>query len=568
MSETFNTHQVWFVKGSAAFLVGGKVYYGVVNGDPVNVMGDRIKIFSDRNLGTQLPNPIKTGPDGREVNKVWVGERHSIFVLNKFNVEQFQDLDRGESSGSGPPIKLTNIQGTNVITAEATPTISGYVDGQIYIFGKAAGSNTANVTLNIQGALEGAKPIKFNFNEEIAPGLFQDTAEIQVMYNSAGAPTTDHFAWVNSGRGISILTNVGGTANAITADGGPSIIGYVDGQHYQFKPTADNTGNVTLKVSNPSGFLPEHSIKSQGVEIPAGGIRSNNVYQVIYNSTGTVFELVVGFAGRLSIPLDTNGFPINTSRFTVASAATNANIWASPGGNEVDFTGTANVTDFPDAPRAGASRILHCAAACTFTNNANLAVMGAATFNAAGGDVVHVHAITTSTFRLTILKANGKAVIVIPAAFADRLLHIEDQKPDASQGGTFTSGAFQTRVLNTVVTNEITGASLSSNQITLPIGTYFIEASAPAFSVGGHKTKLQQISGTSVQIIGTVETAGAGVAAQTRSFVTGRFTIATTTILEVQHRCQTTKGSDGFGEAAVSLGAIEVYTVVKIWKVG
>ena len=49
------------------------------------------------------------------------------------------------------------------------------------------------------------------------------------------------------------------------------------------------------------------------------------------------------FPGALLSALNTNGFPINTSRFTVASAAATADIWASPGGNEIDFTGTATV---------------------------------------------------------------------------------------------------------------------------------------------------------------------------------------------------------------------------------
>jgi len=40
MSEVFNTNQVYFLKGSSAFNVGGKIYFGVVNGDPVNNVGD------------------------------------------------------------------------------------------------------------------------------------------------------------------------------------------------------------------------------------------------------------------------------------------------------------------------------------------------------------------------------------------------------------------------------------------------------------------------------------------------------------------------------------------------
>ena len=97
--------------------------------------------------------------------------------------------------------------------------------------------------------------------------------------------------------------------------------------------------------------------------------------------------------------------PLNFARSTVASHATTADIWAAS--NQINFTGTATVTDFPDAPQAGAERTLICAGACTFTNNANIAVQGAANYTAAAGDIVTVYAMTLSTFRVTIERANG-----------------------------------------------------------------------------------------------------------------------------------------------------------------
>jgi hypothetical protein len=94
---------------------------------------------------------------------------------------------------------------------------------------------------------------------------------------------------------------------------------------------------------------------------------------------------------------------INTKRASVASAAT-TNIWAALA-NEIDLTGTATITNFDAAPQAGASRVLHCAGACVFSHNANIFVQGNANFTAAAGDVIYVHAITTTTFRLTIRQA-------------------------------------------------------------------------------------------------------------------------------------------------------------------
>ncbi|MBF0162758.1 MAG: hypothetical protein HQL88_10780, partial [Magnetococcales bacterium] len=66
---------------------------------------------------------------------------------------------------------------------------------------------------------------------------------------------------------------------------------------------------------------------------------------------------------------------VDTTVVTVASAATTAAIWTALG-NIIQFTGSATVTDFPDAPQAGISRMLICAATPTFIHSASLAIQG------------------------------------------------------------------------------------------------------------------------------------------------------------------------------------------------
>jgi len=151
-------------------------------------------------------------------------------------------------------------------------------------------------------------------------------------------------------------------------------------------------------------------------------------------------------------------------------------------------------------------------------------------------------------------------------AFAFSLFHIRDEKTAGTNGGTFTSGAWQTRDLNTTLTNEISGASLAANVITLPAGTFYIEARAPARQVNGHKVKLRNTSDTSDVIIGSSETHDTVTTGQTTSFVTGRFTIAATKNFELQHQCITTRAANGFGEGT-DIVVVEVYAEVKIWKV-
>jgi hypothetical protein len=89
------------------------------------------------------------------------------------------------------------------------------------------------------------------------------------------------------------------------------------------------------------------------------------------------------------------------SRATVASHATAADIW-SDGAQEIDFTGTATVTAFPAAPQAGMVRFLHMADAASFTNGANLILPGGTSYTAKAGDIVTVHAISTTQFRLYV----------------------------------------------------------------------------------------------------------------------------------------------------------------------
>ena len=151
--------------------------------------------------------------------------------------------------------------------------------------------------------------------------------------------------------------------------------------------------------------------------------------------------------------------------------------------------------------------------------------------------------------------------------FESALVHVRDEKSNNTNGGTFSSGAWRTRTLNTVMTNEVTGASLASNQITLPSGTYYIDASAPGYYCQDHKTKLYNITDSSDILIGTSEwSAPSSGNVQSRSFLSGRFTLGAEKVVQFQHRCITSRSTDGFGQAT-GVGVVEVYADVRMWKV-
>ena len=174
----------------------------------------------------------------------------------------------------------------------------------------------------------------------------------------------------------------------------------------------------------------------------------------------------------------------------------------------------------------------------------------------------------------TIVNAdiNASAAIVstklsgVQGKFESALLHVRDEKASGSGGGTLTLGAWRTRTLNTVMTNEISGASLTSNQIILPSGTYYIQASSPSAYVNETKAKLRNITDSTDVLIGqSLYSDNASGVIFTPSMVIGRFTITSQKTFELQHRSAATYGS-GFGIAS-SFSVVEVYADVQIWKV-
>ena len=147
--------------------------------------------------------------------------------------------------------------------------------------------------------------------------------------------------------------------------------------------------------------------------------------------------------------------------------------------------------------------------------------------------------------------------------FGSALFHVRDEKTSGTAGGTATSGSFQTRTLNTVMTNEISGASLSSSVITLPAGTYYINARQPFYGqIQYIKVKLRNTSDSTDTLFGS-NTYHDGYVND--YWVIGRFTIASQKNFELQYRVGGTVANEGLGHQAIY--GTEVYADCQIWKV-
>jgi len=150
------------------------------------------------------------------------------------------------------------------------------------------------------------------------------------------------------------------------------------------------------------------------------------------------------------------------------------------------------------------------------------------------------------------------------AVVVDTLI-VNDTKTSGTDGGTFTLGDWRTRDLNTVQNNDISGASLASNQITLPAGTYLVIARAPAHEVTSHVSRLYDTTGAAELVLGSIGFSQASTSdSDTDSSIYGVFTIGVESVIEVQHQSSATQATDGFGSAGSMTS--NIYTQIELRK--
>jgi len=161
----------------------------------------------------------------------------------------------------------------------------------------------------------------------------------------------------------------------------------------------------------------------------------------------------------------------------------------------------------------------------------------------------------------TFFSSNARPTVIVAVPY----VLVQDVKSQGTQGGNLTSGAWRTRDLNTL-TDSAGIATLSSNQLVLPPGTYRTSIRVPARAVGTQKARLQNITAATTTLPGSNARDDNGAQAQSDSWIHGRFSIGVATTFEVQQQSAATNATNGFGIAANFTGASEIYTEAEFWK--
>jgi hypothetical protein len=200
------------------------------------------------------------------------------------------------------------------------------------------------------------------------------------------------------------------------------------------------------------------------------------------------------------------------------------------------------------------SSVLTATNQCTFGNASTLFIEGAPS---AGSNVTVTNGYALHVGGNTLFEGS---VTLPPNTFKYAILR--DEKSSGTHAGTFSSGSWQTRTLNTTSLDSGCGVTLSSNQITITPGTYIISIRAPAYGVDNNAIRLYNITDSSTTFNGS--SASAAEFNSSDSVINEKLIVTSTTVYEVQHQCSTSRTNTGLGCA--SGFQIEVYTTVNIQR--
>ncbi len=149
----------------------------------------------------------------------------------------------------------------------------------------------------------------------------------------------------------------------------------------------------------------------------------------------------------------------------------------------------------------------------------------------------------------------------LTAAGAGDYILLADQRADGAVGGACSTTAWDTRALNTILADDTGLISISSNQATLPAGTYECEIDAEMYNTQTAQIRLYNVTDAVVMVYGKSVRSDSYVV--TPANLKTKFTLSSSKIVKIQSRCQRTWDANDYGYPTSFNGSPETYMYMK-----
>lgn len=152
-------------------------------------------------------------------------------------------------------------------------------------------------------------------------------------------------------------------------------------------------------------------------------------------------------------------------------------------------------------------------------------------------------------------------VLANSASTSGNFLQVQEQRASGTGGGGPVNATY--RQLNTVVVNQIAGASLSAGLVTLPAGNYYLESVSQFANVALYKTII--LNNTDLTTITDGTGCSIAISGQmTASVASGYFSLPSQKTIGIFYYASSAP-ANGLGIATFRSG-VEVYSDLRIWK--
>jgi len=149
---------------------------------------------------------------------------------------------------------------------------------------------------------------------------------------------------------------------------------------------------------------------------------------------------------------------------------------------------------------------------------------------------------------------------------AHKYIRVIDKKVAGTAGGPSGATTWNVRDLTDIDVNTGSVASLDTNKVKLPAGTYMAKVTAPAHgAVGVHRVALVDVTASpEVKLCVGGTLSGLANAVQP-AVVSGMFTLAEESEIEVRHYTANAIVTNGLGLPADVDSDDEIYTIAEFW---